>query len=149
TSEQRSQILRSIKSNIIKHHFNVGGVDYGEWARRFDERSPSLLNVHLDEFEDGVRKLLADLRSSHTVFYHDRTNRLLPQHAINATVRSFERDGQKHWHFLDIFDDGPAHMAGLKRGEMLLALDGTPYIPPTTPPFRIGTTHRILVSNAR
>jgi hypothetical protein len=149
TPEQRSQILCSVKNNIIKHHFNVGGVDYDEWTRQFVARSPSLLNGDTEEFEDGTRKLLAELHSSHTVFYHERTNRLLPQHAINATVRSFELDGQKHWHFLDVFDGGPAHLAGLKRGERLLAVDRTVYVPPATPPFRIGTTHNIVVSNAR
>src|ERR1051326_3065929 len=92
TPEQRSQILCSVKNNILKHHFNVGGVDYGEWAKQFDERAPSLLNMDIEQFEDGVRKLLAELRSSHTVFYHEHTNRLLPQHAINATVRSFRSE---------------------------------------------------------
>lgn len=133
TSEQRRGILASVKTNILKHHFNVGGVDYDEWARHFDERSPSLLTVSIEEFEDGVRQALAELRSSHTVFYHERTNRLLPQHSINATVRSFERNGQQHWHFLDVFEDGPAHVAGVKRGEMLVAVDGTTYVPPATP----------------
>src|SRR5262249_31244979 len=92
---------------------------------------------------------LAELRSSHTVFYHERTNRLLPQHSINATVRAFERDGQQHWYFLDVFEDGPAHIAGVKRGERLVAVDGATYVPPTMPPFRIGTTHRIVVASAR
>src|ERR1700681_3372380 len=87
--KQRTEILDSVKQGVLKHHFNVGGVDYTEWARRFDERSPSLLGVDIEEFEDGVRKTLAELGSSHTVFYHDRTNRLLPQHSINATVRAF------------------------------------------------------------
>ena len=97
-------ILASVKKRILKEHFNVGGVDYSEWAKRFDERSPSLLGVDIEEFEDGVRKALAELGSSHTVFYHERTNRLLPQHSINATVRAFGRDGQQRWHFLDVFE---------------------------------------------
>jgi C-terminal processing protease CtpA/Prc len=96
-----------------------------------------------------VRKALAELGSSHTVFYHERTSRLLPQHSINATIRAFERDGRESWHFLDVFEDGPAHLAGIKRGDMLVAVDGTLYAPPTMPPFRIGTTHKIAVSSAR
>jgi C-terminal processing protease CtpA/Prc len=146
--KQRTEILDSVKQGVLKHHFNVGGVDYTKWARRFDERSPSLLGVDIEEFEDGVRKTLAELGSSHTVFYHDRTNRLLPQHSINATVRAFGHDGQQHWHFLDVFDGGPAHLAGIKRGDMLLAVDGTQYAPPAMPPFRIGETHQIAVASA-
>jgi hypothetical protein len=51
--------------------------------------------VDIEEFEDGVRKALAELASSHTVFYHERTNRLQPQHSINATIRAFGPDGQQ------------------------------------------------------
>jgi C-terminal processing protease CtpA/Prc len=145
----RTEILASVKERVLKEHFNVGGVNYNEWAKRFDERSPTLLDVDIEEFEGGVRKALAELGSSHTVFYHERTIRLLPQHSINATIRAFERDGRESWHFLDVFEDGPAHLAGIKRGEMLVAVDGTPYAPPTVPPFRIGTTHRIAVASAR
>jgi C-terminal processing protease CtpA/Prc len=123
-------------------------VSYADWASRFEERLPSLLGVDIEEFEDGVRKALAELASSHTVFYHERTNRLQPQHSINATIRAFGPDGQQRWHFLDVFEDGPAHLAGIKQGEMLVAVDGTPYAPPTMPPFRIGETHKIVVSSA-
>ena len=145
----RTEILASVKERVLKEHFNVGGVNYNEWAKRFDERSPTLLDVDIEEFEGGVRKALAELGSSHTVFYHERTSRLLPQHSINATIRAFERDGRESWHFLDVFEDGPAHLAGIKRGDMLVAVDGTLYAPPTMPPFRIGTTHKIAVSSAR
>ena len=145
----RTEILASVKERVLKEHFNVGGVNYNEWAKRFDERSPTLLDVDIEEFEGGVRKALAELGSSHTVFYHERTSRLLPQHSINATIRAFERDGRQSWHFLDVFEDGPAHLAGIKRGDMLVAVDGTLYAPPTMPPFRIGTTHKIAVSSAR
>ena len=148
STKQRIEILASVKKVIIKKHFNVGGVSYADWASRFEKRSPSLLGVDIEQFEDGVRKALAELASSHTVFYHERTNRLQPQHSINATIRAFGPDGQQRWHFLDVFEDGPAHLAGIKQGEMLVAVDGTPYAPPAMPPFRIGETHKIVVSSA-
>ena len=148
TPKQRAEILASVKEGILKHHFNVGGVDYEEWARRFDEQSPSLLSADIEVFEGGIRNALSELGSSHTVFYHERTNRLLPQHSINATIRSFENDGRRRWHFLDIFEGGPAHLAGIKSGDALVAVDGTPYEPPTTPPFKIGETYKITVSSA-
>ena len=43
TPKQRIEILASVKKRVLKDHFNVAGVDYNEWARRFDERSPTLL----------------------------------------------------------------------------------------------------------
>lgn len=148
TPKQRTEILASVKQGVLKHHFNVGGVDYHEWARRFDERSASLLGVDIDEFEGGVRQALAELGSSHTVFYHERTNRLLPQHSINATIRAFGPDGRQRWHFLDVFEGGPAHLAGIKSGDTLVAVNGVPYEPPTMPPFRIGETHELSVCSA-
>ena len=36
----RTEILASVKERVLKEHFNVGGVNYNEWAKRFDERSP-------------------------------------------------------------------------------------------------------------
>ena len=147
TSEQRTGILDSVKKCILKHHFNVGGVDYDEWAMRFDERSPSLLSVDVEAFEDGIRKALTELASSHTVFYHERSNRLLPQHSINATVRAFGHDGQQRWHFMDVFEGGPAHLAGIKRGDTLVSVDGTAFAPPAMPPFRIGETYKVTVAN--
>jgi C-terminal processing protease CtpA/Prc len=148
TPKQRAEILASVKKCVLKQHFNVGGVDYGDWARRFDDGSTSLLGVEVEEFEDGVRKALAQLGSSHTVFYHERTNRLLPQHSINATIRAFGNDGHQRWHFLDVFEGGPAHLAGIKRGDALVAVDGTPYEPPTMPQFRIGEAHKVAVTGA-
>jgi carboxyl-terminal processing protease len=133
----------------LKRHFNVGGVDYDEWARRFDDRATSLLEGNVDEFEEGIRGALAELRSSHTVFYHERTNRLLPQHSIGATIRAFGQNGEQHWHFLDVFEAGPAQLVGIKRGDTLLSVDGAHLVPPNMPPFRIGTTHRLSVSDAQ
>jgi len=147
TREERRAILAAIKKCVLKRHFNVGGVDYKEWAQRFDDRAGALQAVDADEFEEGIRQSLADLRSSHTVFYHERTNRLLPQHSVGATVRAFEHNGGQRWHFLDVFEAGPAELAGIKRGDTLLSIDGVEYVPPKMPPFRIGATHRLNVAD--
>jgi len=85
--KRRTEILTRIKMRVLKHHFNVAGIDHNAWVKRVDERTPALLDVPLGDFENGVRELIAQLGSSHTVFYHERTNRLLPQHSINATLR--------------------------------------------------------------
>jgi carboxyl-terminal processing protease len=149
TQQERRAILAAIRKSILKRHFNVGGVDYDEWARRFDELAASLLTANLEAFEEGIRGALSELRSSHTVFYHERTNRLLPQHSIGATIRAFDHDGLARWHFLDVFEEGLARHAGIKRGDTLLSVDGTEYSPPKMPPFRIDATHRLSVSDAQ
>jgi C-terminal processing protease CtpA/Prc len=126
----------------------VAGVSYPEWTRVVDERTPSLLGVEMADFESGVRDLLKQLGTSHTVFYHERTISLLPQHSIGATLRSFPGDNRERWTFLDVFEDGPAHVAGIKPGDELIAVDGIRYVPPTMPPFKLGQTYTVTVSNA-
>lgn len=149
TQRERKGILAAIRECILKRHFNVGGVDYDEWARRFDDRGVSLLEGDLDQFEEGIRAALSELRSSHTVFYHERTFRLLPQHSIGATIRAYEQGGLQRWHFLDVFDEGLAQRAGINPGDALLSVDGTEYVPPNMPPFHIDATHRLAVSPAQ
>lgn len=148
--KQRSEILTAVRKRILKHHVGAAGVNYEDWSRLFDQRMPELLAADTDEFEIGVQQVLAELRSSHTVFYHERTIQVLPQHSINATFRSFKpQDGDQKWFFLDVFEDGPAHVAGIRPGDLLLAVDGTSYVPPSMPRFKIGYTHRLSISNVR
>jgi carboxyl-terminal processing protease len=146
--QERTTILRTIKQRVLKNHINVAGVSYPEWTKLVDERTPSLLAADLEDFESGVRDLLKKLGTSHSVFYHERTISLLPQHSIGATLRGSPGSNQERWTFLDVFEDGPAHIAGIKPGDELLAVDGTPYTPPTMPPFRLGQTFTLTVSNA-
>src|ERR1700674_551388 len=113
-SKKRAQILQSIKKLVLAHHINVGGIDYSAWTERVDERTSELLTAELAAFEAGIRQLLAELRTSHTVFYHSLPKELLPQHTINASLRDLAGEGYHKWMFLDVFDDGPAHVAGIK-----------------------------------
>jgi len=133
TQQERTAILAAIRKCILKRHFNVGGVDYDEWAGRFDDHAASLLTGGLDEFEEGIRASLAELRSSHSVFYHERTSRLLPQHCIGATLRAFGDDGVQQWHFLDVFEESLPQLAGIKRGDALLSVDGIQFLPSNMP----------------
>ena len=100
-------------------------------------------------FEDGVRQLLAELKTSHTVFYHSLPKELLPQHTINASLRDVCIEGEHRWMFLDVFEAGPADVAGIKPGYILEAVDGNCYAPPATPYFGIGQTHNLRVCNLR
>ena len=146
-SPQRAEILASIKRHVFNHHINVAGVDYDAWARHVDEKAPSLLVAETDDFENGLRDLLGELGTSHTVLYHESTNRLLPQHSIGATLRSFELEGGPHWVFLDVFDESPASVTAIKPGTVLVAVNGIRCPPPTTPPLRLGQTFSLTVSD--
>lgn len=147
--QQKSKVLDRIKKAVVKHHFNVSAIDYDVWTSELESRRELLLSGDGDSFENGVKELLSELKSSHTGFYHERPNRLFPQHTINATLKSFELDSGPVWFFLDIFRGGPADVAGIKPGEILWTVDGKDYIPPDFPPFRLGQTHQLTVSNSR
>ena len=134
---------------MLKHHINVGGVNYDAWTTLVDQRTPELLAAETSTFESGVRQLLSELGSSHTAFYHEYGKLVLPQHSINATLRGFSLAGSERWFFLDVFEGGPAHVAGIKPGDMLLAVDGTECLPPSMPPFNVGQTYRLRIADAR
>jgi carboxyl-terminal processing protease len=149
TPHKRAEILASIKKLVLKHHINVAGVSYDEWTTLVDQRTPELLAAEIGKFESGVRELLVELGSSHTAFYHERGREVLPQHSINATISSFLQAGSKRWFFLDVFEGGPAHTAGIKPGDMLVAVDGAEYLPPSMPPFDVGRTYSLRIADAR
>ena len=116
---------------MVKYHFNIGNIDYADWSRAVDEQIPTLLTADDNVFEEGVRSLLSQLKSSHTNFYRSDTNPTMPQHAIGATLRSVTRDGAPRWMFLDVFEDGPAACAGISPGHLLVSVNGTPAVPPS------------------
>ena len=93
-----------------------------------------------------MRAALAELKTSHTVFYHSLPKELLPQHTINASLKDMAQNGRHRWMFLDVFDDGPAHEAGINPGDILEAVDAKDCAPPVTPYFAIGQTHTLAVS---
>jgi carboxyl-terminal processing protease len=142
---ERSRILATIKKRVLAHHINLGKVDYSAWGARVDQRTPDLLSADIPEFEAGIRAALAELKTSHAVFYHSVPTELLPQHTINASLRDVVCEGDHRWMFLDVFDQGPAQMAGIEPGDFLEAVDGHSAMPPTLPHFGIGQTHTLTV----
>jgi carboxyl-terminal processing protease len=147
----RLRILRTIRKLVLAKHINVANLDqdYGNWAALLDQCTPDLVRVEdAHEFEAGVRKILAALGSSHTAFFHVNGADVPSAHAINATLQAVDTDNGKRWMFLDVIEDGPAHRAGIRPGELLAALDGVEIIPPDGPArFRIGGTHELAVGS--
>ena len=140
---QRLAIISRVKTVVLKHHFNIGNVDYALWSREVDAQSTTLAAADDGVFEEGIRSLLAKLKSSHTHFYAADVNSTKPQHVIGATLRSVIDSGRPHWMFLDVFEDGPAARAGAAPGQLLVNVDGAPAIPPAFPVFRFGHDHQV------
>lgn len=140
---QRLAVISRVKALVLKHHFNIGNVDYGAWCREVDRQSASLGAADNGVFEEGIRALLAKLKSSHTTFYAANVNSTRPQHMIGATLRSVVDSGSPHWMFLDVFDDSPAASAGATPGQLLMSVDGTAAVPPAFPVFHFGQDHQV------
>ncbi len=145
--KQRASILKTIKKLVLSHHINVARVDYDAWATGVDERTAELLAADLPAFEAGVRQLLAELKTSHTGFYQSIPREMLPQYAINASLREIQQEGRPRWMFLDVFEGGPAHTAGIMPGDILYAVDDNACLPPATPQFRMGAAQTLLIRN--
>jgi C-terminal processing protease CtpA/Prc len=140
---QRLVVISRLKTIVLKHHFNIGNVDYAEWCREVDQQSTTLAAADDRVFEEGIRTLLAKLKSSHTTFYAADVNSTKPQCVIGATLRSVTDSGRPHWMFLDVFEDSPAAHAGAAPGHLLISVDGTPAVPPAVPVFRFGDDHQV------
>lgn len=144
----RKTILDNIRKLVPAKHINVSSPhqDYAFWIALLDSRRPALERAgSVEEFETGVRELLAALGTSHTAFFRIGQG-VPPVHAIHATLRSVpDGNGSQRWMFLDVIEDGPAHQAGIRPGELLAAADGESMVPPAQPRFRIGGAHRLDV----
>ena len=134
-TKSRLSILKKIRKLVLAHHVNVARVDYDAWARAWDKGTAGLLGVDPPAFEQGVRDMLAGLKSSHTTFYHEQPTTFPPQHTIGATLRKTGAG----WMFLDVFEGGPADLAGLRPGDILESPNGD------QPLFGIGSVHRLNV----
>lgn len=142
---ERVKVISRIKAIVVKHHFNIGGVDYADWSRTVDQEVPALLATDEPGFEEGIRRLLCQLQSSHVNFYHRNRKTLLPQHVIGATLRAVSRKGAARWMFQDVFEDSLAAHAGIRAGQFLTSVNGCLSVPPDLPTFAFGQQHQFAV----
>ena len=150
TRNERLRLIRTIRKLVPQKHINVANPqqDYSAWIASFDKRTQILIDADMDDFENGIREVLAALGSSHTAFFHEMGQDVPPPYAINATLRAVDTDFGKRWMFLDVIEDGAAHRAGIQPGKVLLSAAGLPLVPPIQPRFRIGGIHQLEVGTA-
>src|SRR5712692_5809050 len=148
TQKDRAKILGILKKLVPERHINVSNPnqDYGPWIALVDERMPHLTDVDTTEaFEAGVSEFLKALGSSHTAFFHQRRDSVPAPYSINATLRAVDTPEGVRWMFVDVIEDGPIFQAGIQPGELLLAVDSEPVIPPRSANFRIGGSHKLEI----
>lgn len=146
--QERREVTSRIKTLVAKHHFNSGKVDLAAWARLVDEQTDMLLAADEVGFEEGIRKLLSELKCSHTGFFHIDSQPSRSQHSIGATLRSVGNHEGAQWMFLDVFEDSPAARAGIKPGHLLISVNDAACTPPSLPSFRFGEQHSVALQSS-
>jgi carboxyl-terminal processing protease len=143
---QRQKTLKNIKAIVAEKHVNVQPAHYAEWASMLDRRASQLLEASPLDFHQEVNRSLATLQTSHTAFLNPGTETIPLRHALCATVRAHETKDGERLMFQDVIEDGPADLGGIKPGQLLLARDGVPISPTTSPLFGLGRTYSLTIS---
>jgi carboxyl-terminal processing protease len=136
--KDKATILGKVDRLVATKHFNpvLNGAD---WPKLVDARREAILATgSVEAFEKEMQALLQELKTSHTGFLHESAQRVPARHAICATFQRFEDGSLARWMFQDVHDEGPAAEAGIRPGDILLAIAGKEATPPEGPAFSMG-----------
>ena len=147
--ETRDKIYLRVCDLVEKKHFDPhwDGVNWTELAA---SRKAEILSAPTDdEFEKQMQDLLNALKTSHTGFRHSRSPNVPARLAISATFMRCTLDGEERWMFQDVHEGGPAYVAGLRPGDILLQI-GDQELKPSAPPiFPVGADSQITFRNRK
>lgn len=145
TLNERTKILDKVCRLVETKHFNpaMNGVDWNALAR--SRRDQILACTDALAFEKEVQSLVAELKTSHSGFRHADTRNIPARHAINATMQRIVVNGTEHWMFQDVHEGGPAYMAGIRRGDLLLTSGGREIRPPEDLTFSAGESADLTI----
>lgn len=119
------------------------------WRALFSEQLENITRAASPvEFESRVNALMAQGGLSHVAFFHQSAQRAPARYAINATFCPIETSQGKRWLFEDVHEGGPAHVAGIRAGDILLSANGRQLQPPELPTFALGTDAQLTIEGA-
>ncbi len=84
---------------------------------------------------------------SHVAFFHESAQRAPARYAINATFCPIETSEGQRWLFEDVHEGGPAYVADIRAGDILLSANGKQIYPPELPTFALGTDAALTVES--
>ena len=139
---QRETVLRKIQRLVSEKYFDPR-FDETVWDRIVETHRKAIVEAQTEAaFERAVAAMLAEMAPSPLALLSDRTM-IAPPNAINASFFVRAIDGEPHWVFKDILPGGVAAQAGIKAGDVLLAIGGEPVRPslsdgaPAAPSFEM------------
>jgi C-terminal processing protease CtpA/Prc len=132
TPQQRLEIVREVGALVSTKHVDPSNMnaDYVKWQDALQEKAKAFCSGSDSDFERGLSGGLAELGTSHLSLLLPGSSSIPPTFALNAGLMNIEKGSGRHWMFRDVVEDGPAHRAGIKDGELLLAIDGQSLQPP-------------------
>ena len=127
---QKREILQQVSRLVEKKFFNPE-FSAEKWRALIDTKAPEILNGgSAEDFERRMHDLVSQLGSSHTAFYHRNWRPIPPRQSICATLQQCETTDGLRWMFQDVQEGGPAHDAGVCKGDLLVGIDAEGVRPP-------------------
>ena len=109
------------------------------WRALFSEELENLTRASSPaEFETRVNAVIARGGLSHVAFFHESAQRAPARYAINATFCAIDTPQGKRWLFEDVHEGGPAHVAGIRAGDVLLSCERQTDLPAGIADLRVG-----------
>jgi len=144
-AQAKEKVYSRVCDLVTRKHFDPG-MNGANWEELSKGRREEILRSATDEeFEKKIQDLLNELRTSHTGFRHFKSPNIPGRHAISATFMRCNLDGERRWMFQDVHEGGPAHVAGLRPGDILLRVRDRELRPPEPPIFPVGEDSQYAV----
>ncbi|PYT94807.1 MAG: hypothetical protein DMG38_29285 [Acidobacteria bacterium] len=144
-AQAKEKIYSRVSDLVTRKHFDPG-MNGANWEELSKGRREEILRSATDEeFENKIQGLLNELRTSHTGFRHFKSPNVPGRHAISATFMHCNLDGEQRWMFQDVHEGGPAHVAGLRPGDILLQVRDRELRAPEPPIFPVGEESQYAV----
>jgi len=145
TLKQRTEVFGNVVKVVPKKIF-APAFDATKWKALVDANRQRILDADsVETFESEVQKLIAELKISHTAFFHRSFLKIPPNYAIGATFQAYGTNGNSSWMFQDVHQGGPAYLSNMRPGDLLLEIEGTPVAPPDMPAFRMGGFSNVTI----
>jgi len=117
-SQTKEKIYSRVCQIVTRKHFDPGmnGANWEEPSKARQTEIPASSTA--EEFKKTIQNLLTELKTSHTGFRHSKSPNIPGRHAVSATFMRCNFNGGQRWMFQDVHEGGPAHVAGLRPGDI-------------------------------
>jgi carboxyl-terminal processing protease len=144
TERDRRKLLGKI-DRLVATKFYDPNFKGHDWRSIVENHRAKILSAgERNEFEAAVNNMLRELGSSGLGLISAGTA-ITPKNSISATFRAVETEYGNRWVFQDVHAGGPASVAGIRSGDVLIRIGDREVVPPRAPLFSMGQTHEVVV----